>query len=99
MPLGGLAAGEEPTGAADRELAKEAGLQRSQVELMAEDPEWGAYELDREKCVKAYLYDPSDDNKGPSWEPEAQPGGRELRSHLPAAASRETPFRDFSAPG
>jgi len=39
--------------------------------------------------VKAYLYDPSDDNKGPSWEPEVERGGRKLRSHLPAAASRE----------
>ena len=38
--------------------------------------------------VKAYLYDPSDANKGPSREREAEPGGRELRSHPPAAASR-----------
>ena len=38
--------------------------------------------------VKAYFYDPSDANKGPSWEREAEPGGRELRSHPPAAASR-----------
>jgi predicted transcriptional regulator len=41
-----------------------------------------------EATVKAYLYDPSDANKGPSWELEAEPEGRELRSHLPAAASR-----------
>ena len=41
-----------------------------------------------EATVKAYLYDPSDANKGPSWEREAEPGGRELRSHPPAAASR-----------
>ena len=27
-------------------------------------------------------------NKGPSWEREAEPGGRELRSHPPVAASR-----------
>ena len=27
-------------------------------------------------------------NKGPSWERDAEPGGRELRSHPPAAASR-----------
>ena len=33
------------------------------------------------------LYDPSDANKGPSWEREAEPGGRELRSHPPAAMS------------
>jgi hypothetical protein len=38
--------------------------------------------------IKAYFYDPSDANKGPSWELEAEPEGRELRSHLPAAASR-----------
>ena len=38
--------------------------------------------------VKAYLYDPSDDNKGPSWERESEAGGRELWSHLPAAVSR-----------
>src|SRR5436305_13550904 len=38
--------------------------------------------------IKAYFYDPSDANKGPSWEREAEPGGRELRSHPPAAASR-----------
>jgi Sigma-70, region 4 len=41
-----------------------------------------------EATVKAYLYDPSDANKGPSWKREAEPGGRELRSHPPAAASR-----------
>ena len=38
--------------------------------------------------IKAYFYDPSDANKGPSWEREAEPGGREFRSHPPAAASR-----------
>jgi len=37
--------------------------------------------------VRAYLYDPSDAHKGPSWEREAEPGGRELRSHPPAAMS------------
>ena len=41
-----------------------------------------------EATVKAYFYDPSDANKGPSWEWEAERGGRELRSHPPAAASR-----------
>jgi hypothetical protein len=51
-----------------------------------------------EPTVKAYLYDPSDANKGPSWEREAEPGGRELRSHSPAAASRGDvlPRRTFS---
>jgi DNA-binding CsgD family transcriptional regulator len=41
-----------------------------------------------EATIKAYLYDPSDAHKGPSWEREAEPGGRELRSHPPAAASQ-----------
>jgi predicted transcriptional regulator len=41
-----------------------------------------------EATAKAYLYDPSDANKGPSWEREAETGGRELRSHPPAAAPR-----------
>ena len=36
--------------------------------------------------VKAYFYDPSDANKGPSWEREAEAGRRELRGHVPAAA-------------
>jgi transposase len=38
--------------------------------------------------IKAYFYDPSDANKEPSREQEAERGGRELRSHLPAAAPR-----------
>ena len=42
-----------------------------------------------EATVKAYLYDPSDANKGPSWErEEAKAGAREHRSHLPAPAPR-----------
>jgi predicted transcriptional regulator len=41
-----------------------------------------------EATIKAYLYDPSDANKEPSREQEAERGGRELRSHLPAAAPR-----------
>jgi hypothetical protein len=49
-----------------------------------------------EATVKAYLYDPSDANKGPSWEWEDEPGGRELRSHPPAAASGDVlPRRMF----
>jgi hypothetical protein len=47
-----------------------------------------ARRLGRAATVKAYLYDPSDANKGPSWEREGEPGGRELRSHPPAAPSR-----------
>jgi hypothetical protein len=38
--------------------------------------------------VKAYFYDPSDANKGPSWERQATAGGRELRRHLAPAAPR-----------
>jgi hypothetical protein len=38
--------------------------------------------------IKAYLYDPTDANKGPTWEREAKAGGREVRGHLPAAAPR-----------
>ena len=51
-----------------------------------------------EGTVKAYLYDPSDANKGPSWERKVKAGGRELRSHLPAAAPRGEilPRRAFS---
>jgi hypothetical protein len=38
--------------------------------------------------VKGYFYDPSQANKGPSWEREAKAGDRELRGNLPAAAPR-----------
>ncbi|MGP0049265.1 MAG: sigma factor-like helix-turn-helix DNA-binding protein [Solirubrobacteraceae bacterium] len=38
--------------------------------------------------VKAYLHDPSDANKGLSGHRVAKAGGREVWSHLPAAASR-----------
>jgi predicted transcriptional regulator len=42
-----------------------------------------------EATVKAYLYDPSDANKGLSREPEATAGeGRELRSRVPTPARR-----------
>ena len=52
-----------------------------------------------QSTVKAYLYDPSDANKERSWEREVKAGGRELRSHLPAAAPRGEipPRRVFSA--
>ena len=39
--------------------------------------------------VKAYLCDPADANKGLSRERVAKAGGREVWSHLPAAARRE----------
>ena len=50
-----------------------------------------------EATVKAYLYDPSDDNRGPSWKREAEAGGRELWSHLAATAPRRDvlPRRTF----
>jgi hypothetical protein len=38
--------------------------------------------------VKAYFYDPADANKGLSRERVAKAGGREVWSHLPAAAAR-----------
>jgi transposase len=38
--------------------------------------------------VKAYFYDPTDANKGPSWERETDARGRQLRSELLAAAPR-----------
>jgi transposase len=38
--------------------------------------------------VKAYFYDPNDANKGLSRERVAKAGGREVWSHLPAAATR-----------
>lgn len=38
--------------------------------------------------VKAYFYDPTDANKGLSRERVAKAGGREVWSHLPAAAAR-----------
>ena len=47
--------------------------------------------------VKAYFYDPSEANKGPSWKREAEAGGRELWSHLAATAPRRDvlPRRTF----
>ena len=44
--------------------------------------------------IKAYFYDPSDANKGPSWEREAEAGGREVWSRLPAGITRKTSFPD-----
>jgi hypothetical protein len=38
--------------------------------------------------VKGYFYDPTDANKGLSRERVAKAGGREVWSHLPAAAAR-----------
>lgn len=45
MPQGGLNVGEEPVEASLRELREETGLQPEHVELVAEHPDWLAYEL------------------------------------------------------
>ncbi len=45
MPQGGLDEGEEPAAASLRELQEETGLRPQQVELVAEHPDWLAYEL------------------------------------------------------
>ena len=44
--------------------------------------------------VKAYFYDPSDASKGPSWEREAEPGGREPGVTRPPRHHEETSFPD-----
>ena len=45
LPQGGLDAGETPEEAAWRELGEETGLTKRDVELVAEFPDWTAYEL------------------------------------------------------
>jgi putative (di)nucleoside polyphosphate hydrolase len=45
MPQGGLNVGEEPAEASLRELQEETGLPSEKVELVAEHPDWLAYEL------------------------------------------------------
>jgi putative (di)nucleoside polyphosphate hydrolase len=45
MPQGGLDEGEEPVEASLRELCEETGLRKQHVELVAEHPDWLAYEL------------------------------------------------------
>lgn len=45
LPQGGLDEGEEPAHAALRELREETGIDRGRVELIAEHPDWLAYEL------------------------------------------------------
>ena len=45
LPQGGLAAGEEPRQAVLRELCEETGVGLGSVEIVAEHPDWLAYEL------------------------------------------------------
>jgi putative (di)nucleoside polyphosphate hydrolase len=45
MPQGGIDAGETPIAAALRELAEETGIAPDRVEIVAETPEWIAYDL------------------------------------------------------
>lgn len=49
LPQGGLDVGEEPLEAAVRELEEETGIAPGRVELVAEHPEWLAYELPPER--------------------------------------------------
>jgi putative (di)nucleoside polyphosphate hydrolase len=49
LPQGGLDVGEEPHEAALRELQEETGIATAHVELLAEHPEWLAYELPPER--------------------------------------------------
>jgi len=49
MPQGGLDVREEPREAALRELQEETGIAPAHVELLAEHPEWLAYELPPER--------------------------------------------------
>ena len=48
FPQGGLDAGEAPAAAAGRELEEETAISADQVELVAEVPEWLAYEVPAE---------------------------------------------------
>jgi putative (di)nucleoside polyphosphate hydrolase len=49
LPQGGLDVGEEPRDAALRELQEETGISPEHVELIAEHPDWLAYELPPER--------------------------------------------------
>lgn len=49
LPQGGLDVGEEPLDAALRELREETGIPPERVRLLAEHPDWLAYELPPER--------------------------------------------------
>ena len=49
LPQGGIDEGENNLEAAYRELHEETGIDRSKVKLLAEHPEWLAYELPKDK--------------------------------------------------
>ena len=49
LPQGGLERGEEPRAAALRELHEETGIPPERVTVLAEHPEWLAYELPAER--------------------------------------------------
>jgi putative (di)nucleoside polyphosphate hydrolase len=52
LPQGGLHVGEEPLAGAYRELNEETGLETHHVKLLAEHPEWLAYELPEQYRTK-----------------------------------------------
>jgi putative (di)nucleoside polyphosphate hydrolase len=49
LPQGGLEADEEPMEAVFREVEEETGIAKKSLRLLAEYPEWLAYELDKSK--------------------------------------------------
>lgn len=54
LPQGGLDDGEEPLEGAYRELEEETGLARGDIKLLAEYPEWLAYELPAEYRTRGF---------------------------------------------
>lgn len=54
MPQGGIDEGEQPVGAALRELSEETGLAGPNVEILAESSEWLYYDLPAERIGKAW---------------------------------------------
>ena len=52
LPQGGIDAGEEPGETAWREVAEETGLGPAELELVAEYPEWIAYEVPAERRLR-----------------------------------------------